>query len=673
MKPYRTIFLSILDAHPQLCRETRHLARFWPVCEVGGKPSAYPTLLLGMLQVVRAVHPSSMPSLGKHATDLHERLLRASADLSTGASEDEHTVAFIHNVLLEHLKLCVGLGKWVDPLKDPYQSRPWQTMDLSLKYRPLQQYYEILREGHELIVRLSTMEVPQTVNSEPRLKQGYSGSAVAPYLTNVPMLRELIQSLPTAVTAASIAYAVNAIQQLSPFFVKSAIRLGWYKGKDVMADALRLYDRGWTSIVPPGLYNVRSVPYDHPISPAITTRLMHEALSESLEDIRETYGDENAQALWEANRAFVPWFFRFTGACEEAAEVPGISYYYGDNLCSVARDTYFEPYAITPESAKMAFARMLRIIETPLLSSPNPNLSDRPLTPQILVEGYKWILEHFTRVSFDEVLYRQYHQLAAVLDEAADGDIVMMVNRPYKAGSAAYFGAHLLVMCKQLLRHHAAAGNKRLHFYFFNDKKTGTALQNNIIYLTPDQDGKLEPQEFNLARAHFDAWSTHRWVQGKTRIHLVYMNDGDYSGHQLTTSILSYGDLGIRDIPERILPPHVLDSVHLVVISAVHTSRALKRIHPGPDVDYRGGATVEVVSTMMEREQVSSDLRNAILVMLESQINKPLIFLDFKIPDSYSIPRMISRIDLIEGANHSAFYRATTERRAIAPDQTILF
>ena len=647
-KPYRKLFAAVLDAHPHLCRDTQHLAQHWPVCELGGQPSAYPTLLLGMLEIVRAAHPSSMPSLGKDATQLSQRLERLSKAL-----DPDDQVLFIHNVLMEHLKLCIGLGQRIHPLRDvgAYQSAPYKTMVLSVKSPALEQYYQTLQEAHHLLVQLAAVDVEdhatttKAVGPKRRDETGYYvGSALVPYVdpavaaavatTTSPFLATILKSTGTGILLTGMTYAVHAIWNMKPFRI-----LRPWDELQVITEAMQLYDQEWTTAVPPDLYYVRSVPFTHPHSPAVTTALMHEALTESLLDIAQKYGERNAQMLWTANQIFAPRFFQYTGSCEEAANIPGIKYYYGRDRCSVTKDTYFHPVAITPESARAGFHTLLRLKDFRIdLEGEDVPMSEQRVSPEYLVDGYKWILNHFTRVSWDQVLHQQYTQLEAVFDEAAEDDIIMMANPgpAQSTGSESYFGAHLLLMCKQLLLHHR---DKRLHFY-------------------------SQDSFFDLAHTKFLKWSqAHppRWVQDHTRIHLIYMNDGDYSGHQLAEVISGPASAGL------LLPPHVRDRVHLVAISALHTSLVPRRLL-GQSVDYRGGERVELVQEMMEREQLPRHLRDAVSALLQGEITKPLAYLDFKIPDSVSIPRFVGFI--IDG-DKVAFYRAHEERRALPHDQTL--
>ena len=432
--------------------------------------------------------------------------------------------------------------------------------------------------------------------------------------------------------------------RIEPHLRRAAQALNQIRTVQVATEAMRLYDLEWTTAVPPELYYVRSVPFTHPHSPAITTALMHEAFTESIANVAQKYGEANARELWAANQQFAPRFFQYTGACDEVVpHIPGVKYYYGQNMCSVTKDTYFHACAITPESARRGFHVLLQNQEQQL-HAPNTDTSQRGVSAENLVAGYKWILNHFTRLSWDQVLHQQYTQLEAVFDEAADGDVIMMINAPSFAGSASYFGAHLLLMVKQLLLHNRL---KRLHFY-------NTAVSRALG---------------TERHADFVAWSQarpSRWVQGQTRIHLIYMNDGDYSGLQLRRGV-PYYYVGISDIPTLLLPPHVLDRVHVVAISALHTSRVPPLLDSS--VDYRGGECVELIDAMMEREQLPWYLQHAVSKLLNGDIHKPLVYLDFKIPDFVSIPHRAAF--LIDG-DMDAFYHAHKERRVLPHDQTFV-
>lgn len=633
---WHTVFSAVLDMHPGRC--TGDCDELWPVCLSGCEPSEYPTLALGLLEVVaKHAHVDSLIDglpVGETAHKIKTHLL----DESRGLPEEGATIKrikTIHNILLEHFRICIGLRRWFDPLEEGTETQASRWDHLGRTHDNLSASYKsALFSAHLLLIGLACTREQST---PPLLSStAYAGAG------------QLVKGIAMA--------ALVALAQ-TPSSLESTTRHRKLPERSVQEYrelAQIHYDTMYSTLIPPQADSIETIPPNHPHSTAITTVMMHRLMTETDQEIAETYGAQNVDSILRANRFASHRLFKFSGDCEAAASIPGRHYHYPqENQCTVTRDTYFSPAGITQESARSSLQPVLdhrlgRAILNEIVS------------PYKMAEAYAWLVTHFEKMSLDEVLFLINNQLETVLDRASEGDVIMLINHYKNDGSTGYFFGHGLLMIKAYLKRHS---HKHLRFF----------------------------QPENLDQSEVSAYL--RDLPPATRVHAVYINDSDYSGKQLASNLPDGGGGGIINVMLNAFPASELHRVHTVAIAARHTDHSIGAIQKWeewyrswytrrhgvspalPPMEYLGGQRMPTIAEMVETEGVPADLIDALRwLTYDDSLNKPLAYFDFKIPDFVSIPMVFAETPALFNSHWRSFYKEDIpERSVLNDDMTIRF
>jgi hypothetical protein len=212
----------------------------------------------------------------------------------------------------------------------------------------------------------------------------------------------------------------------------------------------------------------------------------------------------------------------------------------------------------------------------------------------------------------------QYGAMVSLFETFQDGDSIIVVNRLFFKGtqkSDSYFGAVAVTMLKTLIR----SSTKRIHLIDVGDTHT-------LEY------GSQKILDVETTNSVFDV--------SKNKIHLVYMDDGSYSGSQIVSERSTF--LGLED-NKRFFTCNV--------VLGIVTEMALSEMkHVGFQIFH--GKVLKTVEQLLPTR-----LHHTARRKLDISLDKSLVTLSYKQPDGFSTSDSFLRSVLEDNMEKKPFYK----------------